>query len=128
MEKKRLIIQIFRFGIVGGTAFLLDYSILYCLTEFVDINYLLSGMMSFSISVIYNYVLSKTWVFKTKKNNRKMTEFIIFIILSVVGLGINQIIMCIGVEFFNVYYMFVKVFSTCIVMIYNFITRKLFLE
>ncbi len=128
MEKKRLIIQIFRFGIVGGTAFLLDYSILYCLTEFVDINYLLSGMMSFSISVIYNYVLSKTWVFKTKKNNRKMMEFIIFIILSVIGLGINQIIMCIGVEFFNVYYMFVKVFSTCIVMIYNFITRKLFLE
>ena len=93
MEKKKLIIQIFRFVIVGGTAFLLDYAILYSLTEFVGINYLLSGMMSFSVSVIYNYILSKTWVFDTKENNRKITEFILCVILSVIGLGINQIIM-----------------------------------
>lgn len=128
MEKNKLIIQIFRFGIVGGTAFLLDYAILYSLTEFVGINYLLSGMMSFSVSVIYNYVLSKTWVFETKEKSRKITEFIIFVILSVIGLGLNQIIMYIGVEYFNAYYMFVKIFATFIVMIYNFITRKLFLE
>lgn len=128
MEKNKLIIQIFRFGIVGGTAFLLDYAILYSLTEFVGINYLLSGMMSFSVSVIYNYVLSKTWVFDTKEKSRKITEFIIFVILSVIGLGLNQIIMYIGVEYFNAYYMFVKIFATFIVMIYNFITRKLFLE
>lgn len=128
MEKKKLIIQIFRFVIVGGTAFLLDYAILYSLTEFVGINYLLSGMMSFSVSVIYNYILSKTWVFDTKENNRKITEFILFVILSVIGLGINQIIMYIGVEYFNAYYMLVKIFATFIVMIYNFITRKLFLE
>lgn len=128
MEKKKLIIQIFRFVIVGGTAFLLDYAILYSLTEFVGINYLLSGMMSFSVSVIYNYILSKTWVFDTKEKNRKITEFILFVILSVIGLGINQIIMYIGVEYFNAYYMLVKIFATFIVMIYNFITRKLFLE
>ncbi len=128
MEKKKLIIQIFRFVIVGGTAFLLDYAILYSLTEFVGINYLLSGMMSFSVSVIYNYILSKTWVFDTKENNRKITEFILFVILSVIGLGINQIIMYIGVQYFNAYYMLVKIFATFIVMIYNFITRKLFLE
>ena len=96
MDKKKLLTQIFRFGVVGGTAFLIDYGILYCLTEFVGINYLLSGMISFSVSVIYNYILSKTWVFDTKESNRKIAEFIIFVILSIIGLGINQIIMYVG--------------------------------
>lgn len=128
MDKKKLLIQIMRFGVVGGTAFLIDYGILYCLTEFVGINYLLSGTISFSVSVIYNYILSKIWVFDTHKNDRKITEFIIFVILSVIGLGINQIIMYIGVEYMNAYYMLVKIVATFIVMIYNFITRKLFLE
>lgn len=128
MKKKKLLNQIFRFGVVGGTAFLLDYAILYCLTEFAGINYLLSGTISFSISVIYNYILSKVWVFDTKESNGKITEFLIFLILSVIGLGINQIIMYIGVEVFHMYYMFVKIIATFIVMIYNFITRKIFLE
>lgn len=125
---KKLIKQILKFGIVGGTAFIIDYSILYILTEFAGLNYLISAAISFSCSVIYNYILSIKWVFDTKKTMNKFHEFLLFIVLSVVGLLINEFIMWILVEKIFIYYMLAKIIATAIVMIYNFITRKLLIE
>jgi len=124
---KKIISQIFKFGLVGGIAFLIDYSVLYILTEFCHIHYLISTIISFSISVIFNYILSIKWVFDvTKKQTSK--EFLAFIILSIIGLIINAILMYLFVDIINIHYMISKLISTIIVMIYNFITRKLFIE
>ena len=126
-KHKKIIKQLFRFGIVGGLAFLIDYGLLFLLTEVFNIHYLISSVISFIVSLVFNYILSIKWVFDvTKKQTYK--EIIIFIILSVIGLGINQLIMYIGVDIFEIYYMLVKIGATIIVMIWNFITRKIFIE
>lgn len=125
---KKLITQIIKFGFVGGTAFIIDAGVLFILTDLCGIYYLVSGAISFTVSVIYNYILSVKWVFDTNKKVKKTQELIVFIGLSVIGLGINQLIMWITVDFIHIYYMFSKIVATAIVMIYNFITRKLFLE
>lgn len=124
---KKLFKQIIKFGIVGGIAFLIDYSLLYILTEFFNIYYFYSSIISFIISLIFNYIASIKWVFDV---NEKQTikDIIIFIILSVIGLGINQLVMYIMVELINIYYMISKIGATTIVMIWNFITRKIFIE
>lgn len=51
-----------------------------------------------------------------------------FIVLSVIGLGINQLFMWLFVDMMHIYYMLSKIIATVIVMVYNFITRKIFLE
>ena len=123
----KLIKQILKFGVVGGIAFVIDYALLYALTEFVGIHYLISSIISFSVSVIFNYILSVKWVFDVKKK-QGTKEFIIFIILSVIGLGINSLIMYLMVDTLKIHYMISKLVSTFIVMVYNFITRKIFIE
>ena len=125
---KKLIRQLFRFGIVGVIAFVIDYGLLYILTEKCGIYYLVSSLISFGVSVIFNYIASVLWVFDVDQEKSKTKNFIIFIALSIVGLGINQIIMYYGVEVLNLYYMLIKLIATFIVMIFNFITRKMFLE
>lgn len=125
---KKLINQLIKFGIVGGIAFVIDYGLLYICTEWFGIYYFISAIISFSVSVIFNYVASILWVFDVDKNKSKTKNFIFFIALSIVGLGINQIIMWYGVEILHIYYMIVKLVATVIVMIFNFITRKIFLE
>ena len=125
---KKLIAQVLKFGVVGGTAFLIDYSIMIALTEFFGINYLISSGISFVVSVIYNYILSVHWVFDVDKDGDKKKEFIVFILLSVIGLGLNQLLMWVFVSRVRVFYMLAKIFVTAIVMIYNFVTRKIFLE
>jgi len=124
---KKIINQILKFGIVGGLAFLIDYGLLFLLTEFASIHYLISSIISFIVSLIFNYILSIKWVFDvTKKQTYK--EVIIFVILSVIGLGINQLVMYIGVDKLTIHYMLVKIISTFIVMVWNFVTRKIFIE
>ena len=123
---KKLIKQLFKFGIVGGTAFLIDYSILFLLAKVIGLNELISAAISFVISLTFNYLASIKWVFEAKKQTPK--EVIIFVLLSVVGLGINELLIYIGSIKMNIDVMIVKLFATVIVMIYNFITRKLIIE
>lgn len=126
---QKLIKQIAKFGIVGGLAFVIDYGLLILLTEAAGLNYMLSSAISFTVSVIFNYILSVFWVFDVDNKNREQgRNFTIFLILSVVGLGFNQSLMWLQVEQLRFHYMLAKIFSTAIVMVYNFITRKLFLE
>lgn len=120
--------QIIRFAAVGGSAFLIDYSIMILLTEFLGINYLISNAISFTVSVIYNYLLSVHWVFDVNGGRSQTQDFLVFIILSVIGLGINQLIMWLCVDKLGIFYMISKIGATGIVMVYNFVTRKIFLE
>lgn len=127
IKNNKLLAQILRFGVVGGLAFLIDSSLLYVLTEYLHIYVLISSVISFIVSLIFNYVLSIFWVFDVKKK-QTVKDVLFFAILSTIGLGINQVVMYLGVEIFHIYYMICKVVSTFIVMVYNFITRKIFIE
>lgn len=131
MDKKKktsLLSQLIRFAVVGGGAFLIDYGIMILLTELFGVNYLISCAVSFTVSVIFNYVLSVYWVFNVTGERSKTQDFAVFIILSIIGLGINQLIMWIAVDKLHIFYMFSKIGATAVVMVYNFVTRKIFLE
>lgn len=127
-KKTNLWQQITRFAVVGGGAFVIDYGIMILLTELVHINYLISSGISFTVSVIFNYILSVHWVFNVTEERSQKKDFVVFIILSAIGLGINQVIMWLCVSKLGIFYMLSKIGATGVVMVYNFITRKIFLE
>lgn len=123
-----MIKQITRFVLVGSLAFLIDFFILYSLTNFLGFYFLISSAIAFSISIIFNYLLSSFWVFNINKNISHMKRITIFITLSLIGLIINQVVMYIGVKKFKIFYINAKIISTVIVMIWNFVTKKLMFE
>ena len=149
---KKLIEQMLKFGIVGFVCFFIDYII-----GLITLNIVLSigvfgadsfsmgsqigSALGFTVSVIVNYILSFKFVFERKEDMNRKAEFIIFVILSIIGLGLNQLIIWIctvpiynNVAWiqrllgYNLAYTAAKVIATAIVMVYNFITRKIFLE
>lgn len=120
-------LQLIKFAIVGVIAAVVDVGVLVILKELLSVNVLLSSAISFCVSVTVNYFLSMTFVFK-RKNQGRIKEFIIFVALSIGGLCLNQLILWLGVKFTSVYYLIVKLFAMIIVPIYNFVTRKIFLE
>lgn len=127
LKLKELIIQLIKFGFVGVTAAIIDVGVLVLFTEVIGVGVLISSGISFCVSVIANYLLSMKFVFKSK-NQSKLREFAVFVILSVGGLCINQFIMWLGTEMFTFNYLAVKLAAMIVVPIYNFITRKVFLE
>ena len=127
-KTRKLLIQIFKFTIVGGIATVIDFVFLYIFREFCHFPVLVSNTLSFCISVIYNYIASVKWVFDVNKDKNAKKQFIIFTIFSVLGLLLNNLIMWITVEFLSIYYLLAKIIATAIVMVFNFVTRKIFLE
>lgn len=124
----KLIKQIFKFGIVGVICFFADFLIMLALTDIFHIHYLISNATSFTLSTVLNYLLSMRFVFKSKENVNKTVEFIVFVVLSIIGLGLNELLMYICVDSLGIIKWISKIAVTAIVMVYNFITRKLFLE
>lgn len=125
---KKLLEQLVKFGIVGVIATLLEWIIFYICTNQLKIHYSISTIIGFSISTIFNYWASVKWVFDVNKEKSEKLNFILFVVLSIVGLGLNELILWICIEKFTIYNMIGKVIATGIVMVFNFITRKLFLE
>lgn len=126
MEK--LIAQFMKFGVVGVIAFVIDYGLMVALTELVGVNYLISATISFTVSVVFNYLASMRYVFTHKEGLSRRREFVIFVVLSVIGLAINDALMFLGTSFLGISYLITKIAATAVVMVYNFVTRKKFLD
>lgn len=123
-----LFLQLIKFGIVGGISTLLDYGLMLLFAEVFGIFYLLSSTLSYTISLVFNYIASMRYVFRGREDMNKLKEFLIFTVLCLMGLGINQLVLWLIVEYAGIDYRISKIGATGVVMIWNFVTRKLFLE
>lgn len=126
--KNKLLIQILKFLVVGVVATIIDWAVYYCLYNLLKINPLIANVGAFAVSVIYNYIASVKWVFDVNGNKSKKQMFIEFMILSIIGLLLTEGIIYLGITLLKIDAMVIKIIATGVVMIFNFITRKIFLE
>lgn len=128
---RRLIAQIARFGIVGVIAFFIDYGVLMLLSQALGMDPVIAAGISFVVSTVFNYFASMRFVFSHRNDISRHREFVTFVILSVIGLGLNEVIMAIGTGALGTGALAVtgtKVIATAIVMIWNFCSRKRWLD
>ena len=118
--------EFLRFCIVGVITFLIDYSFLFCFTEFIGINYLIASACAFIVAVLCNYIFCLKFVFYNSKDSFK-AKFL-FLITSIVGFLLNQICMWLFVELLIIHYLVAKIIVTAIVMLWNFFTKKIALK
>ena len=146
-KKKKLLAQILKFGLVGGSSFVIDFVITLVVSKIcrtfgmeVATAATVGSVFGFCISLVYNYILSMKFVFERRDDMNRGKEFTIFLLLSLIGMGINSAIMYFGVllaqkavpaivdEYPSYVTAGVKMFATGVVMVYNFISRKMTLE
>jgi len=117
-------IQLFRYGIVGGIAYLVDFGLLFFLTEEGGLPYLLSAAISFLAGLTTNYLLSIFWVFKTRSMENRMAEFSVFAFIGLVGLGFNELFLWVFTSLMGWYYLVSKLAATPLVFLWNFFARR----
>lgn len=120
-------IQLFRYFFVGGTAFLIDFTSLYILTDFFGIYYLSSAAIAFIMGLLTNYFLSISWVFSKRTYDNIISEFTLFTILAIIGLTLNEVLLWEFTNNLNIYYLYSKVLATGIIFFFNFFIRKIIL-
>ena len=119
-----IFLQFFRYIFVGGTAFVVDFFFLYFFSDICGIYYLISGVLSFIISVLVNYIMSTKWVFNQENIENKLVEFNLFIIISTIGLVFTEILLYVFTDIIGLYYLISKIIAAIIVLFWNFIARR----
>lgn len=119
------VIQFFRYVFVGGIAFIADGGSLF-LIERIGVNYLIAAVFAFVIGLVCNYILSKLIVFKKSSVDGRI-EFIVYGLIGAIGLLFTEFIMYILTDIVGIYFMISKVIAAVIVLIWNFLARKLVL-
>ncbi len=125
----KLLKQIFRFGITGVICFIVDFGVYVFCMNILGMRYLLAGAAGFVVSTMLNYVLSARFVFKMDVTAKTQNAIRFYLLSGTACLVHEGVLFVVGTILLHDDHAFVaKVLTTGIVMVYNFITRKIFLE
>jgi putative flippase GtrA len=136
MEKrdyKSLIAEFIRYLLVGGLAFLVDFCVLVLfnrilLPDSLPFRLYVATAAGFLAGLVFNYIFSLLFVFHSAKDSskgRSAAAFLIFTLIGAVGLGLTELGMYLGVDVLYVNYMLVKIVVTGIVLLWNYLGRKI---
>ena len=114
-----------KYYIVGASGVLVNLGLLYSLTEFVGLWYLVSYIIAISVSITLNFTFNKFWTFSDSKNSqRTIVIYLKFVGVSLLGMGIQLGSAYLLVETLLVYYMLAALISIGIASGINFIINR----
>ena len=122
---KILFFKFLKFGIVGASGMIVDFSLTYLFKEIVKIQKYVANAIGFTVAVITNYFLNRIWTFRDTTPEVTI-QFIKFFIISLIGLGINTFILYIFVNNYKKNFYLSKLFAIGVVMVWNFSINLIF--
>lgn len=114
-----------KFGVVGFTGVIVDFGLTYLFRNILKFNQYLANAIGFTVAATTNYMLNRVWTFESN-NPEVLVEYSEFLIISIIGLGINSLILWVLVDKFKRHFYFSKLVAIGITMIWNFIANLLF--
>lgn len=116
------ILKFLKFGVVGFSGVFIDFGITYLCKEIFKVPKYVANAIGFITAATSNYFLNRVWTFQSK-NPEVMVEFTEFFIISLIGLGINTLILWILVSKFKMNFYVAKIFAIGLVTIWNFLAN-----
>ncbi|WP_405378183.1 GtrA family protein [Phascolarctobacterium sp.] len=126
------VIKLVLYLFVGGTAALVEWGLFY-----IFLHYLLAGLglgitslsmlctsLAFCLSTLYHYFLGNVLVFDSGSRYERGKELTLVFAVSIMGLVFNLLLMYIFVSLLGWEPMLSKVLTSCIVVVWNYLSRK----
>jgi putative flippase GtrA len=114
-----LILKFIKFGVVGVSGVGVDFGITWICREKIRLNQYVANSTGFMFAVISNYVLNRIWTFESQ-DPAIATQFTKFLIVALVGLGMNNAIIYVLNGRQKMHFYLAKLIATGVVMIWNF--------
>lgn len=117
---------------VGGTAALVEWALFYIFITYVLNSFglgltaltMLSTSLAFCLSTLYHYFLGNVLVFDSGSRYERGKELSLVFLVSIMGLGFNLLLMYVFVTLLSWQPMLSKVLTSCIVVVWNYLSRK----
>ena len=98
---------------------IVDFGVTYLLKEKAKLNKFLSNSAGFVLAATNNYIWNRLWTFHSK-NEDIPGEYLSFFIISLIGLGINNLTIYLLADRLKWNFYFSKLCATAVVMVWNF--------
>ena len=122
---KLLLSKLLKFGIVGCSGMIIDFGATYLCKEILKINKFLSNGIGFILAATSNYFINRIWTFDSQTEDIGI-QYAQFMTVSVIGLGINSLVLYLLNEKLKWNFYFSKVIAIAITTIWNFFANLLF--
>jgi putative flippase GtrA len=122
---KAVFFKFLKFGIVGASGMIVDFSLTYLFKEILKVQKYVANAIGFTIAATVNYTFNRIWTFQST-DPHVTVQFFKFFFISTVGLGINTLILFILVSKYKKNFYLSKLFAIGVVLIWNFTINLLF--
>ena len=112
-----------RYGFASALALAVDAGLIWVLYKWAGMHYLWAAAIGFMTGCAVTYVLSRSMVFDNQSGRSEQSMMVLFWMVGVAGLGLNQLIMYAGVDLLSLHVMAAKAVSALIVFWFNFLLR-----
>jgi putative flippase GtrA len=119
---KAFLWKFLKFGIVGFSGLFVDFGITYVCKEFLKIQKYIANSIGFTAAASTNYILNRVWTFQSKDPDI-VIEYTEFLIISLIGLGINNFILWLIITKFKLNFYLSKLFAIGVVTVWNFLAN-----
>ena len=135
MELRPLILKFLKFGVVCASGAVIDFGVTALCKGILGIPELLANAIGFTLAATSNYYLNRVWTWKSKSKDVGI-EYAKFFFVSLVGLGLNSLIVFL-LKDISIVPRFIdttldwdfwvaKIIATAIVMVWNFMANYFF--
>jgi len=125
MIDELLLWKFLKFCIVGSSGMIIDFGTTWLLKEKVRINKYIANSSGFILAATSNYLINRYWTFHSE-NPKVATEYLSFILISVAGLGINNLVLYLLTDKMKLNFYLSKLFAIGVVTLWNFYMNYLF--
>lgn len=134
-EVKRFV----KFAIVGAAGSITDFTVLNVLVQAFGAPLVIANTVSFVAAVIQNFMLNRRWTFPESRERHASGQLAQFVVVSIVGLGLNQLVFLSLHHLWDDYWMnyygpdtgfvisynIAKLFAIGVVLFWNFTANRL---
>jgi len=113
---------------VGAICTLLDIAVLFVLTDFAGVNYLVSSVISFILGATLNYGLCILWIFDISRISNRLHEFGYYLLITLAVLAVNTMLMWVLTSLLGFYFVTSKLVAVIVTYVLNFSLRKALLH
>lgn len=124
MINNLFLIKFLKFCIVGFSGMFIDFGTTWLLKEKIRINKYIANSTGFILAASSNYIWNRFWTFRSE-NKQYVTEYFSFIIISLAGLAINNVIIYLLNDKLRLNFYLSKLIAIGVVTIWNFIMNYL---
>jgi putative flippase GtrA len=117
-------IQLFKFGVVGGTGYVINLAVFAVLEEALGVHHILSAVGAFCVAVTNNFLWNRRWTFRATEGHPGF-QAARFLTVSVLALGVNLILLYLLVDAAGAPELPSQALSVAAAMPFNFIGNKL---